>query len=857
MALTVNTNVASLNAQRTLGGSTNALSTSLERLASGSKINSAKDDAAGLQISNRLTNQINGLTVAVKNANNGVSIAQTAEGAMQESTNIMQRMRDLALTASNGSNSASERTALQEEFTALSGELTRIADTTSFGGQKLLNGSMSNTSFQVGSNANETVSFGLSNVSASALKGSFSSAKASGVESTMTASVTSAAIGSSTGGTSGEPVSVTGAVFSDITVPAGGQSLNINGVDIDFTAAATVTLADAVTEINKATADTGVTASEDNGKLKLTSAENFQVSGGKDFGISGDKAGNYVAVTGRASVTAAEQFTGGITATSADKLIINAEGYTATTVTLQAGDDLDAVVTRINDKSTDSGVTASNVDGKLKLEAKGDITIAAATTSNANTVLGLPAAASTIEASVLGQAKVTGSATTFTSPASNSSISLNGTNISVLTGDTAADIAARIKSADIGITADASSGALVLTSNSKITIGGETAGLTALGLDKGTTQVATGNAETVVIAAVATGKFSINGKEISTVAGESNQSLVDKINASGSGVTAELLNDTAKTIKLSSANGFSVEGDNTGLAVIGMADTGGAVSVKGTTTENSGQISANASIRLNGQTIDLQADSDLDDIAAKINQSSEDTKVTAEVKNGRLQLSSTDGAAIKLENETAGSLKMLGLTAGNTAAKLQESTSINLNGTDIKLAAGSNMDAVATAINTASTGVSASVNSQGTLELFSGNESFTVADGAAGTGLASLGLTNAAGTHSGVVVESSVSNLDITTAEGAQQAISVLDGAMQQVDSERSKLGAVQNRFESTISNLQNVAENASASRGRIMDTDYAAESANLAKNQIMQQAGTAMLAQANQLPQAVLSLLG
>ena len=105
--------------------------------------------------------------------------------------------------------------------------------------------------------------------------------------------------------------------------------------------------------------------------------------------------------------------------------------------------------------------------------------------------------------------------------------------------------------------------------------------------------------------------------------------------------------------------------------------------------------------------------------------------------------------------------------------------------------------------------------------------------------------------------ESTVANLDITTAEGAQQAIQVLDGAMQQIDSERAKLGAVQNRFESTISNLQNVAENTSASRGRIMDTDYAAESANLAKNQIMQQAGTAMLAQANQLPQAVLSLLG
>src|SRR5690554_6988517 len=156
MALTVNSNIASLNAQRNLSTSTNALSTAMERLSSGSRINSAKDDAAGLQISNRLTSQINGLNVAVKNANDGVSMAQTAEGALQESTNIMQRMRDLALQAANGSNSDEERKALNQEFTNLAGELTRIAETTTFDGKKLLNGDLSAESFQVGSNAGET-----------------------------------------------------------------------------------------------------------------------------------------------------------------------------------------------------------------------------------------------------------------------------------------------------------------------------------------------------------------------------------------------------------------------------------------------------------------------------------------------------------------------------------------------------------------------------------------------------------------------------------------------------------------------------------------------------------------------------
>src|SRR3546814_4488565 len=115
MALTVNTNIPSLNTQRNLNSSSNALATSMQRLSTGSRINSAKDDAAGLQISNRLTSQVNGLGVAVRNANDGISLAQTAEGALQQSTNILQRMRDLSLQSANGSNSTTERQALNEE----------------------------------------------------------------------------------------------------------------------------------------------------------------------------------------------------------------------------------------------------------------------------------------------------------------------------------------------------------------------------------------------------------------------------------------------------------------------------------------------------------------------------------------------------------------------------------------------------------------------------------------------------------------------------------------------------------------------------------------------------------------------
>ncbi len=164
MAITVNTNVSALVAQRHLNTATDLLNQSLERLSSGKRINSAKDDAAGLQISNRLESQMRGLDVAVRNANDGISIMQTAEGAMQETTNLLQRMRDLSLQSTNGSNSKAERVALQEEMGALNDEMNRIAETTSFGGRKLLNGSFGQTSFQIGASSGEAVQVSLKNM---------------------------------------------------------------------------------------------------------------------------------------------------------------------------------------------------------------------------------------------------------------------------------------------------------------------------------------------------------------------------------------------------------------------------------------------------------------------------------------------------------------------------------------------------------------------------------------------------------------------------------------------------------------------------------------------------------------------
>ncbi|MDK9739253.1 flagellin [Vibrio sp. D404a] len=166
MAVNVSTNVSAMTAQRYLNKASNDLATSMERLSSGHKINSAKDDAAGLQISNRLTAQSRGLDVAMRNANDGISIAQTAEGAMNESTNVLQRMRDLAIQSSNGTNTAAERTALNEESMALQDELNRIAETTSFGGRRLLNGSFGEASFQIGSNSGEAMIMALTSIRA-------------------------------------------------------------------------------------------------------------------------------------------------------------------------------------------------------------------------------------------------------------------------------------------------------------------------------------------------------------------------------------------------------------------------------------------------------------------------------------------------------------------------------------------------------------------------------------------------------------------------------------------------------------------------------------------------------------------
>jgi flagellin len=188
MALTVNTNIGSLNAQRNLAKSQGGLAKSMQRLASGLRINSAKDDAAGLAISDRMTAQIRGLNQAARNANDGISVAQTAEGALSETTNILQRMRELAVQSANGSNTTADRSSLNAEFTELTSEINRIAGNTTFNGQNLLTGSF-DAAFHVGADANQTISIKVGSADAIALGvvSTASVATASGANTAITA----------------------------------------------------------------------------------------------------------------------------------------------------------------------------------------------------------------------------------------------------------------------------------------------------------------------------------------------------------------------------------------------------------------------------------------------------------------------------------------------------------------------------------------------------------------------------------------------------------------------------------------------------------------------------------------------
>lgn len=329
MAQVINTNVASLNAQRNLNKSQSMLSTSLQRLSSGMRINSAKDDAAGLAISERFTAQIRGLNQAARNSNDGISLAQTAEGALGEVTNNLQRIRELAVQSSNATNSASDRLAMQEEVTQLMAEVERVANQSNFNGVKLLDGSFSSQVFQVGANVGETITvssivdatatgLGLDNSEATRTNGTAVTAALTAGDLTVNgvdvgavaqdAKLQAAAItASSTAVTATASTSVNIGAFTASGAASGASSytLTVAGVDITDTTVATetVTAADMDTALAAGTvladlAAAGITTSGSFAGGNMT----FIDADGDNIVISETTTGTYA--TNNASVAA-------------------------------------------------------------------------------------------------------------------------------------------------------------------------------------------------------------------------------------------------------------------------------------------------------------------------------------------------------------------------------------------------------------------------------------------------------------------------------------------------------------------------------------------------------------------------
>nr|WP_324260051.1 flagellin [Cellvibrio fontiphilus] len=677
MALVINTNVASLNAQRQLMSSGNALDRATERLSSGNRINSAKDDAAGLAIGNRMTSQVRGLDQAIRNANDGVSLIQTAEGALSESTNILQRMRELSVQSANGIYTASDRKTLDAEVKQLVSELDRIAKTTSFNGQNLLDGKLGKISLQVGSTANQTIELKVPAMDAKTLGMGSTSVDLMGAETDLASFATTLTI-------------------SEGDILINGQSITKGTETFDGAGDETQDLLDL---INKNVL--GVTAS--------TYAVSTATAAGDGILLS----------TENVSVALA-----------------NLDG-TTTTITVGGGSSgtstLSELVDKMNAESGGKFSVSIGDDGKVSISAENVTSITV-----------------TDGAGALGTG-ITG--------ASNARIALksdNGDPITVTRGSTGTleqlgflgfkenDVAGVIEGSPVNATA------------------------------------------------FAVGDVKINGVSVG---------------ASDSGGLAD---------KIKAINEIS---DQTGVTA--TAFTSATLDFNGV---DMGDIGTAASIIFNGVEIDvsgLATGDSVQEIVDAFNAETDNTGVTASLL----------GTRVVLEGNVASFSFGVGGAAFETAG--------------VKLVMGN--DAAATALTD-------TLVEGGGIRLTSNNGNpisvDVTSDGADRSGL----IDSNAG--AGGAFGSAISSISIDTQANAQKAIKVIDNALTTISDVRSELGAVNNRLDFTVSNLANISEKTSAARSRIMDADFAAETAALSRSQVLQQAASAMLAQSNARPQQVLSLL-
>jgi flagellin len=705
----INTNVKALAAQGSLSNVNKSLQTSMERLSTGLRINSAKDDAAGLAITNRMTSQIRGYSMAIRNANDGTSMLQTAEGAMGQVNNMLQRMRELSIQSANGGMTGSDRQSLQDEVIQLKAQVQEVAVTTNHNGIKLLDGKSGDIKLQTGVKAGDMMSIGFDSVQTKDLG-------------LGTLSTVSSAGGLITG--------TTNAALTD-------GSLTLNGVSVGASLAGS----DNISSADKASS-----------AIAKAAAINA---------VSGQS--GVFAVVGKTDVAGSVASA----ATATDPGVVKINGFETATFYMSGNKEIDrsAVVQAINDISNRTGVTAINTHDDNQ-----GISLVAA--DGRNVVLD-KGAASTATLAQMGMA----SAGTYVgsyqlSTKDGSSITVGSTVATAQTSEIRSGI--RFGTYEAGIAQAAT-----------------------------TTRLASAAAPSSTTAGVLNGNtLVINGVGISAAQGADDDASTEN---TGSTKAASAIAIAAAINKAS---------DVTGVKATANANT-----IKGTGFT----AAAITQITLNGIdiTTTLGTSSTREDVLQIFNSHSGETGVVASAYGDGIQLVAGDGRNISISTDAGGAAAAAGLgLAGMT---------VGAAGTPTAYYAGVTL---------------------------SSDKAFTVNSGSEGDTANFKALGFAEGTFGGANDGAKVADIDISTVAGSTSALLVIDAAIQQVGANQAKTGAFLNRLDAVVSNLNESTQNMSESRSRILDTDYATETTNLAKSQIIQQAATAMLAQANQSAQSVLSLL-
>lgn len=884
MPQVINTNFASLNAQRNLNKSQGELQTSLQRLSSGLRINSAKDDAAGLAVANRFTSQIRGLSQASRNANDGISLAQTAEGALSEATDIMQRVRELAIQSANSTNSSQDRLSLQSEVNQLVSELDRISNTTSFNGLKLLDGSFTAQSFQIGAEANQTINVSVTGATANTLGiNKFDTTNtAEGIEVATTGflvNTTGSALNTQVAGVDID--TAIGASIADQTISVIDSSGNVQTAVVD----AASQNRDAAGIASALNAMNGVSAfaSENTAAFSVSAAPGGVQNGDEvTFTLATGDGGTSQAVsfTVQDTTNYVNEFNSAIsTAVSAINTANNdtdlSYDATAQSITSTSGLNLG-----IQDFDTIDNAGGFISDANIALNAGDtfafDVVFDGNTVTNLATMTDVASINAELTAEAIVDANLTdngdgtftlagttaGNEATISYDATTNRISFqtnNGTSVAIgafaeTDGDATANnstVGVVQNSGSTGTATLQGAGPGVLTTT-LAPVADQTSEISFAGVTIGETGHATLDDSVVDMGSV-TILLEAGGLNIQSSAdGVANDSILNAAANTNTALTSGVGLSNTTSGNFVAGQTLTVTGDGTSSVSIAenssaaeiaslvnqLSDTTGVTATGRTTATVSGlDTDGVVSFSLSGTTVSANVTTtDLSSLANAINDKSGNTGITAKL--------SIDGASITLEDATGDDIAIENFNS--SSADTTTNTIVNMSvtggeGAAVTLSAGNaNADLDSTVVG-------------GNVEFKSTSGSFTIESNVAG---ADGGIFAGAASNLNASANETVDSIDISTVVGANDAIDIADGALASIDGIRADLGAIQNRFESTISNLNTTVENLSAARSRIQDTDFASETANLTRAQILQQAGVAMLAQANSLPQLVLSLL-